>query len=291
MLSIVIPTRQRPQILQQCLERLCAQTMAKDLEIIVVHDGEDSEDTMRMLHDHAPSAPAVARFTFFAIPKSQQGTARNRGMERVNTELTLFINDDILLAPDACEKHIAAHRMIDGPAAVLGYMSWDPSLDITPAMRWLDKTGWQFGYHLLAPYRHNFVPQHMQHRFTYASFISAPTAVIRAHPFHEEFTMYGWEDILWGTELAESGIPLYYESDACAFHYHRISLQDSLQRIEMVGKSLLHLQRLEPDHDRIPHGWKLIAYRLIAMLPTMRGKHYRAFLRGMQPSTSRKRGI
>lgn len=170
----------------------------------------------------------------------------------------------------------------NSPIAVLGFTTWDPGLTITPAMRWLEETGWQFGYTMLLPYQHAFIPSDMQHRFTYTSHISLPTEIARAHPFRENVQLYGWEDTLWGTELRDAGVKLFYEPDATALHYHQLDLKDSLARIEVMGKSLLHLTKVEPRmREHMPSGWKLWAYRILAWLPTMRGRHYRAFLRGL----------
>jgi hypothetical protein len=43
----------------------------------------------------------------------------------------------------------------------------------------------------------------------------------------------------------------------------------------------MHLTKVAPELDRKPEGLKLLAYKLISLLPTMRGKHYRAFLLGL----------
>lgn len=308
-LSVVIPTHQRAEILQECLARLARQTIARDLEVIVVSDGYDlhtsamikklrgEEATNKKAHeeitikdDHgfmaAPVTPELIHWyrdhvKFFEIEKSQQGVARNRGVKEATAPITLFIGDDAFLAPDACALHLSAHVKHKKEIAVLGFTTWDTELNITPTMRWLEETGWQFGYTMLTQYQHKFVPQDIQHRFTYTINLSLPTSVAQAHPFREDVTLYGWEDILWGQELRDSGIPLWYESNAVVLHHHMITLDDSLARIETLGKSLLHLTKIAPELDRKPTGLKLFAYKLIALTPTMRGKHYRAFLRGL----------
>src|SRR3989344_826743 len=130
-LSIIIPTHKRAEILRQCLEHLERQTIKDLIEVIVVHDSEDDEETGKMIvalpYNLQPT-------TYFAIPKSQQGVARNRGVDRASAPIILFGQDDIFLAPNACEKHLHAHAR-DSRLAVLGFTTWDPDLDITPAMR------------------------------------------------------------------------------------------------------------------------------------------------------------
>ena len=189
-LSIVIPTYKRADILQQCLWHLEKQTVAQRIEVIVVSDGDDAP-TAALFEEHY-QVPV----TFFAIPKSQQGVARNRGVEHARAPVTLYIGDDIFLQPDACEWHLRVHEESNGrPRAVLGSTSWDTKVGITDVMRWLDATGWQFGYRFLAAYEHREVPQSMQHRFTYASNISLPTVLMRRFPFRGDVGLYGWEDI------------------------------------------------------------------------------------------------
>lgn len=276
-LSIIIPTRNRPQILRKCLDCIAKQTIRDQLEVIVVIDGEDPS-TAEMLASLRWSFPLLC----FAIPKAQQGVARNRGVEKARGDIILFIGDDIFLAPDACEAHVRAHTGAPTPChAVLGFTTWDPALPITPVMRWLESTGWQFGYTQIAEYTGKPLPPEMQHRFTYTSHISLPRDTARAIPFQEHALLYGWEDIEWGIRLRDAGIPLLYAQTARALHHHHITLDDSLKRMETLGESARVFARLHPGFDRVPRGGKLLAYHLLALLPTLRGKHAKAFLKGL----------
>jgi glycosyltransferase involved in cell wall biosynthesis len=274
-LSIVIPTHKRADVLRQCLERIEKQTIAKQLEVIVIHDGESAE-TRSMIEQ---SSFQLSAFSFQEIPKSQQGIARNRGVGKVTSPIVLFGQDDIFLAPDACEKHLAAHQK--GQHAVLGFTTWDPACGITPVMTWLEKSGWQFHYPAIAKYAHGFIPSAIQHRFTYTSHISVPSDIAKKFPFREDVSLYGWEDILWGTKLRDAGVPLYYEPDAKALHHHHIELADSIKRLETIGQSITHMAKIDPTFDRIPRGGNYLKHWLMSWLPGFRGAHERAFLRGM----------
>ena len=283
-LSIIIPTHRRASILADCLSCLENQTVAEKLEVIVVSDGHD-RPTAELFSRQQWKMPV----RFFEIEKAQQGVARNRGLKEVTAPFTLFIGDDIFLRPDACAKHLEIHeklRAMNQQTAVLGYTAWDPALEITPVMRWLDRTGWQFGYPLISQYAHDFVPADIQHRFTYTSHISLPTDIARAHPFNEDTRLYGWEDILWGMELRDAGLKLLYEPDAKALHHHHITLEVSLKRMETLGESAIKMKRLNPALDRVPTGFKLLAYNVLSLLPTMRGRHAKAFLAGLKRGKS-----
>lgn len=276
-LSIVIPTYRRPVILTACLEHLEKQTIAEKLEVIVVSDGHDPATV-----DAVTKRQWKIPVKFFEIPKSQQGAARNRGVKEATGDIVLFIGDDILLDPLACEVHLDAHEHAN--IAVLGRIDWDPSVGITPTMQWLDHTGWQFAYRMLEQYAGKNVPAELQHRVTYASNLSVPITIARSIPFPENLTEYGWEDVVFGQELKKNGAALVYEPAAHALHHHRIDLEDSLKRMQSIGRTARVMAERDPAFDRIPRGWKLWAYRVLSLLPTMRGKHAKALLEGLSES-------
>lgn len=295
-LSVIIPTHRRPQILRECLRRLANQTIADDLEVIVVSDGPDPE--VAQLCTQAFRFPLSA-FRYLEIPKSQQGIARNFGVKHATAPYTLFIGDDIFLEPDACERHLAAHDRIakertplapatgngtgesEVSAAVLGFTTWDPAAGITPVMQWLERSGWQFGYPMIRKYGHALIPAKRQERFTYTSHISIPTNTARRFCFREDMTSYGWEDVEWGLRLKEAGIRLYYEPDAKALHHHRITLEQSVERMKTLGQSLVALAHQVPAFQKQISAIRQVTLRVHSLLPTMNGMHCRAFLQGM----------
>lgn len=277
LLSVVIPTHRRPTILRQCLQHLERQSVAEHLDVVVVSDGHDAQ-TAELFDDNAAWRVPVR---YLEVPKSQQGTARNAGVAVARARHVLFIGDDIFLQPHACAAHLAAHeRCNDARTAVLGFVTWDPACVITPVMRWLEHSGWQFGYGLLDGHRRCRIPRDEQHSFTYTSNISLPTAIARAHPFRTDLTLYGWEDIEWGTRLAQDDVCLYYEPAAVGLHHHHVTLSDSLRRMETLGVSAVRIARVTTFDPR-PAGWKRAAYRVLALVPSMRGRHAGAFLRGI----------
>lgn len=282
--------------------------MANDLEVIVVSDGHDAK-TAELFVNRSWRVPVK----FLEIAKSQQGIARNRGLAEAKGEYVLFIGDDIFLKPDVCEKHLRAHAPTPRPSpkgrgdsplspacpersrrvggkgqgdrgrvAILGFITWDPSLEITPVMKWLEQSGWQFGYPKIQKYTHAFLPKNIQANFMYTSHISLPTAIAKQYPFREDLTLYGWEDVEWGMRLRDAGVRLFYEPEARGFHHHTFSLEESLKRMETLGRSLVRIGLVVPEFRKSFSGWKLFLYRITALFPTMQGRHARAFLRGLE---------
>ncbi|MFH0769759.1 MAG: glycosyltransferase [Candidatus Peregrinibacteria bacterium] len=290
LLSIIIPTHRRAAILARCLEHLSRQTITKDIEVIVISDDPDPEtaDVCRRIINSQLSI-----LNYQEVPPCHQGTARNHGAKLATAPLTLLIGDDIFLAPDACEVHLRTHEALTAQSsqlkAVLGYTTWDPALEITPVMKWLETSGWQFGYPAIKRYVHNFIPHNIQHRFTYTSHISLPTKILQKIPFREDVSLYGWEDIEWGMRLKNAGVRLLYEPDAKAFHHHHLTLEESLKRMETLGESVVRIAEVVPEIDRLPRGLKRLAYEIFALLPTMAGHHRRAFLRGIRNTRGKQR--
>jgi len=275
-LSVIIPTYRRSEILAECLRRLERQTIAQDIEIIIVSDGHDDKTAALFAK---PTWRVLVKF--LEVPKSQQGTARNEGINHATAPVVLFIGDDIFLEPDACEVHLTAHESLKTPVAVLGFTTWDPEVGITPVMTWLETSGWQFGYPQIAAYSHALIPENIQHQYTYTSHISLSLSEAKKNLFRTDVHLYGWEDIEWGMRLSNAGVHLYYEPRAKALHHHRMTLQDSLKRMETLGVSAVEIKEKVPDFDRVPKGWKLFYYRLAALLPTMAGKHRLAFIKNI----------
>ena len=94
LVSIVIPTHKRADILVRCLECIEKQTIAKQIEAIVVSDGHDPATADLMAHilktETGPNA-SLAGMKFFEIEKSQQGVARNKGAAEASAPIVLFI--------------------------------------------------------------------------------------------------------------------------------------------------------------------------------------------------------
>ncbi len=291
-LSVIIPTHRRADILKECIRHLERQTIVQNIEVIVVDDADDMKT-----HDVVSGQWSVA-IRLINIEPCQQGVARNEGLKYATGEYVLFIGDDIFLEPEACAKHIEAHEtwsVVSGqkqsyplPAnhypliAVLGHTTWDPAVGITPVMIWLESSGWQFGYPTISAFSHTLLPENIQHRFTYTSHISLPLSEAKKTLFRTDVHLYGWEDIEWGMRLKHAGVRVYYEPRARALHHHHITLEESLKRMEILGRSAVEIQKKVLEFDRLPKGWKLYAYKVASLLPTIAGRHRRMFLRGVQ---------
>lgn len=101
--SVVIPTHNRPRLLERALASVRAQTMY-DLEVIVVDDGDretGAEEVVRSCGDE--------RIRYVAQPQAHQGApaARNRGARESRADYIAFLDDDDAWLPYKLERQVA----------------------------------------------------------------------------------------------------------------------------------------------------------------------------------------
>ncbi len=97
LVSVIIPTYGRRDVVEQLVRSFSNQTY-KNIEVIVVHQGEDSKPV---------NASGEVRWIRQNIPN--RALAKNRGMQVARGEILLFCDDDIIPEPSMVEAHVQAH--------------------------------------------------------------------------------------------------------------------------------------------------------------------------------------
>jgi len=94
MVSVVIPTYNRKDMLKECLDSLFNQTYPKDkYEIIVVNDGS-TDGTEEVLKEYAKKAPCA--FKWLTQQNKGSYAARNLGIRNARGEIICFTDDDCI---------------------------------------------------------------------------------------------------------------------------------------------------------------------------------------------------
>ena len=118
LISVVIPTFERAEALEQCLEALAHQTLAaQDYEVIVCDDASADRTQEVLARQERPYRLVTLR----QERRSGPAAARNRAMAYARGQWLLFINDDTILHSDGLAIHTryqALHQ--DAGIAVLG---------------------------------------------------------------------------------------------------------------------------------------------------------------------------
>lgn len=203
-LSIVIPTRGRPEILRRTLAALDAQT-ERGFETIVVADGTDQEP---------PDAPGARVLT---QERAGPGVARNRGVAASERPLVLFIGDDMIPRPELVARHLAIHRAEPAPeVGVLGRIAWHPDLARNRLHRWLDWSSALFDYAQLEARAGRDVGWP---RF-YSSNVSLKRELFHAAGGFDPDFVFDYEDLDLGWRLGQRDLRLLYEPGAVVEHLH-----------------------------------------------------------------------
>lgn len=207
-IAVVVPSWNRHDILHECLKHLHAQTLApSEYEVIVVDDESDPPITVDASYDN-----------FRLIRRSRGGEviSRNAGIMETQAPIIMCIDDDILLTPSALEDHLCMHR--DGPDihAIQGFVTWDPRLEISLFMRWLEDGGPQFSFNeisLYGPAYYNFYDCHLSLKHSVFSQIGF---------FDPDLTYGGFDDLEFGFRFFESGLNYIYCPEIIGYHYRPV---------------------------------------------------------------------
>jgi glycosyltransferase involved in cell wall biosynthesis len=120
LVSVVIPTHNRPEMLAEALASIKAQTFT-DYEIVVVSNGESPE--MRA-QSHAASALIGA--SWFSLDDGNVSVARNFGVARATGEWIAFLDDDDIWLPEKLERQAAVAAMTGADVITADWLLFYP---------------------------------------------------------------------------------------------------------------------------------------------------------------------
>jgi GT2 family glycosyltransferase len=124
LVSVVVPTHNRPARLARLLASLRSQSLpADEFEVVVVDDGSDPPADAAITELESGSGPNIT-IVRHSLPRGA-GAARNTGWRRVRAPLVAFTDDDCVAAPDWLRAGLAATAANPG-AIVQGRTEPDP---------------------------------------------------------------------------------------------------------------------------------------------------------------------
>ncbi|MCU1275214.1 MAG: hypothetical protein JWO48_2645 [Bryobacterales bacterium] len=245
-LSVLIPTRNRGEMLGRMLDACQRHAAGCEVEFVIVDDGS-TDGTPELLRGMAAS-----RFNlrWQSLPPGGPGRARNLAASLARHDVLLFLGDDIL---PANHKFFRTHatRHSEHPEhdfAVLGKLDWpeDADFPMNFTMRRIHEDGSQFAFSRLSP--RAFVSW----QFFYTSNLSVKKALVRdwmRDGFDTGFPGAALEDVELAYRLWQSpqGIRIYYDPESLGLHYHPYTLSSFLDRQYFVGRSLRRMLELHPE--------------------------------------------
>jgi glycosyltransferase involved in cell wall biosynthesis len=234
--SVIIATRDRPGMLRRCLRALAAQVGCPGFEVIVIDDGSaiggrnalvvPGELTARRIDTRGGIGPAAAR---------------NLGAQHARGKLLLFLDDDLVAAPDLIHKHYRAHcEERSGQRVVIGYSAPRPYSDTFAGQR---ATVW---------WEDHYRAKSRAISMTFTHMLSGNMSLSRAAfndlgRFDTAFGRLRREDWEFGIRALQGGVELCYEPEAVARHEFNARTRGVIEVALLEGKGDARLHRLHPD--------------------------------------------
>ena len=236
LLSVVIPTFRKPELLARTLASLADQELPADLpwELVIVDDGSDDGRTPAVIEAAATALRVVAAG---GGHNEGRARARNRGWRAASGRWVLFLDDDIVLRPGALAAHLDAQREREG--AYLGTVFTAPEIVDSPLFAYLDSRG------VAKCTGRGEVPA----RYLLTQNVSIPRAALeRVAGFDEDFGAYGFEDMEIAFRLQDhAGVRFFALPEAVGEHVHHHTLAEYLQKKRICGEQTLpQLARSHP---------------------------------------------
>jgi GT2 family glycosyltransferase len=199
-ISVVIPTWQRPALLETCLHALSRQTFAEDeFEMIVVTDGPDSV-TMK-LATKATVHMNLSNLSCLSMPeKHGPAAARNWGWQRARGTLIAFTDDDCLPDEHWLQALWDAYCNFNRPE----YIAFTGKIRVPQSE---------------CPTDYEVNTSHLETAaFVTANCCCTKAALKRVGGFDENFTMAWREDSDLEFKLINKKIPIYNAPGALVLH-------------------------------------------------------------------------
>jgi len=219
--SLVIPTYNRREALQHCLDHLRALRFARgNFEIVLVDDG--STDGTADLVESCRDLP----LRLIRQANAGAAAARNAGIRAATGLFCMFVDDDVLVHPDLLLEHQEAHRahhrrLVRGPVINIPAM---PPPQAPPSL-------WRH-------YSRNYL-------------CTSNASLLREHLLEAglfDTTFARWEDAELGVRLKRLGVRRHFRPQALVYHLKPPeSLETQMRTARADGRSAAALYRRYPS--------------------------------------------
>lgn len=235
--SVVIPTYNRLDTLQNVLPTLLAQDMPPSQYELLVCDSNSSDGTPEFFAQVERRHPSVR---YLRGAYSGRAAARNAGIAAARAAVVLFNDADILASSDLLSKHLRRHRERSGIAVV--------GLEVQV------KDFAEYEFKRDNPQRRGHLHPPSRKALSWLYFLTGNASVrrddlVRVGGFDENFTGYGHEDLELGYRLQRSGIRIVYEPDAVNYHCQAVAYEDQKEKMRLAGRSTARFYRKHPDFE------------------------------------------
>ncbi|PWW21801.1 GT2 family glycosyltransferase [Geodermatophilus normandii] len=243
LVSVVVCTRDRPEILAACLDRL-AGLRYPHVEVVVVDNAPSDERTRALVEGRAAQD---ARFRYVCEPRPGLSRARNRGLTEARGRWLAYTDDDVAVDPGWVDGLLRGSRRADdigcvtGLVATAGISGAAEEYFDARAAAWSTRTAPAVltpdgdGSDPLHPYRPSLFG-------TGANLAFDRALLQRLSGFDEALgagtRTRGGEDIDAFVRVLRAGSSIAYEPSALVWHHHRADLAGLRRQMYGYGSGL-----------------------------------------------------
>lgn len=232
LVSVIIPTHNRPLQLRACLAALAGSSYPADrFEVVVVDDGGSAR--LGGIIDALPTGPRV---TLIQQEQAGPAAARNRGAAAAHGELLVFTDDDCLPEPGwlaTLVRHAEAR-----PGHLIGGVTLNA----------LDGNPFSAASQHLVSYLYDYSTAQAGNPEWSGFFTSNNLAVPiegfeRIGGFDAAFPLAAGEDRDFCDRWAHAGLPMAFAPDARILHAHRLALRSFCRQHWNYGRGAYHFHQ------------------------------------------------
>jgi GT2 family glycosyltransferase/peptidoglycan/xylan/chitin deacetylase (PgdA/CDA1 family) len=244
-LAVLIASHQRRERLRRCLDALAAQTLDPgDFEVIVADDAS-SDGTAAAVEAYADTAPF--RLRVLRLAKMGKPAALNEAIAACEARVCLFLDDDVIAAPQLLAEHLAAAQEHPRALALGKLIQRQPSDDDWFAHAYT--ASWNQRYEELASKRPDWAD-------CYGANFSVPLEALREVGGFNA-SLGAVEDIELGHRLGQAGCTPIYLPAAEALHDDEKTRGRILGDIVGFGEFCAEFGERHPDTRGRLLGWFL----------------------------------
>lgn len=234
LISIIVPTFNRPAKLRACLDALASLDYPRErFEVVVVDDG--SLTPLDSVVAHFRERLAV---TLIRQANSGPATARNSGAATARGELLAFTDDDC--APDARWLAVLEQAHLAAPDHMIGGKMINVYADNV----------YSTASQELIAYLYAYYESLGQPRLFVTSNVAVPAQAFRAiGGFETRFALAAGEDREFCDRWLHQGGSLTYAADAIVLHCHALDLRRFVRQHMNYGRGAFHVHTLRAQRS------------------------------------------